>query len=464
MGVLWQLMTALSAQAVPPTARYQRVSAVTTANIYSAPVSLFFNPFDPRPLPIAQATTAHVGTTGLSQTVDNRLWFNVFWDTLTTGWCLASDLTVVLLPPLSAPYLISPGSESQALATIVSTSSPMLRWQSVSNAVAYVIRIQGLIDGVWTTLRDVDITDRWALSYPFPASLMVADRTYSWSMWTKNSDGVLSTTPSVFYFRASPMLDLLAPVVAVVSPISGTTVAIPQLTINGTVTDNFDPSPTVYSSLNDGPWLIAGFSSPWTATVTLLEGENSFRTYAIDTAGNLSQTVTTIITYLPDYLLPTISFSLPSDLTVTAATQLQVSGTASDNGVISLVQLRLDAGAWVTVNGTTTWSYTLSLPAGRHTLAARAIDSAGNESLIPTLTVSRRTALPVMAGTGRAGVAGVLIQFTGTPGMRYVVQRKVGIQPWASTGVEITAVAGVNSISLANELARGSGLLRVIEK
>ena len=56
---------------------------------------------------------------------------------------------------------------------------------------------------------------------------------------------------------------------------------------------------------------------------------------------------------------------------------LKVKGTAADDAGVSKVELRLDGGAWMTVTGTTAWSYELDtkpLAAGNHTLEVRSYD------------------------------------------------------------------------------------------
>jgi hypothetical protein len=60
-----------------------------------------------------------------------------------------------------------------------------------------------------------------------------------------------------------------------------------------------------------------------------------------------------------------------------------VQGSAADNGTVSRVELAVDGGAWQAADGTASWSWawsTATVADGTHTVAARAIDAAGNVS------------------------------------------------------------------------------------
>jgi hypothetical protein len=57
---------------------------------------------------------------------------------------------------------------------------------------------------------------------------------------------------------------------------------------------------------------------------------------------------------------------------------------------VASVQINIDNGSWVTVTGTTSWSYSLNTQTmlnGLHTIYARATDSSGNVSSIPSVAV-----------------------------------------------------------------------------
>lgn len=77
----------------------------------------------------------------------------------------------------------------------------------------------------------------------------------------------------------------------------------------------------------------------------------------------------------PD-LPPTIAITSPQDGETLDATPVEVSGTASDDVALSLVELSTDGTTWVqaTLSGST-WSGTLTLPEGPSDIRARATDT-----------------------------------------------------------------------------------------
>src|SRR5207244_10968685 len=72
--------------------------------------------------------------------------------------------------------------------------------------------------------------------------------------------------------------------------------------------------------------------------------------------------------------VPSISCSVSSPLTVR--------GSAFDNIAILTIEVRVDGGPWLPAAGTTSWTASLSLAVGNHTIAARATDFAGNQKTV----------------------------------------------------------------------------------
>jgi hypothetical protein len=82
----------------------------------------------------------------------------------------------------------------------------------------------------------------------------------------------------------------------------------------------------------------------------------------------------------------TITFFVdqPPTVTVTVPAEgekykdlLEVAGTALDDLTVTKVEIRIDNGTWITVNGTTDWDHELEtkdLDKGEHTLEARSYD------------------------------------------------------------------------------------------
>ena len=90
-----------------------------------------------------------------------------------------------------------------------------------------------------------------------------------------------------------------------------------------------------------------------------------------------------------DLVRPTITITTPTNSAFVGG-MLTISGTAADNIAVSKVETKLDGSPWLTVIGTTSWSYTLNtsnLVNGTHTVSARATDTAANFSFTNVVTV-----------------------------------------------------------------------------
>jgi len=79
-----------------------------------------------------------------------------------------------------------------------------------------------------------------------------------------------------------------------------------------------------------------------------------------------------------DTVPPAIAIDSPSNRSGVLS-PLSVTGTAFDNIAIRTVELRADGGSWATATGTISWTASLTLATGNHTLDARATDFAGNQ-------------------------------------------------------------------------------------
>jgi hypothetical protein len=79
---------------------------------------------------------------------------------------------------------------------------------------------------------------------------------------------------------------------------------------------------------------------------------------------------------LPGNELPTVTITTPTKGVRYSGT-LVIAGTAADDTAVTVVELRLDGGAWFDATGTTEWTYeldTATLSSGSHTVQARAYD------------------------------------------------------------------------------------------
>jgi acid phosphatase len=82
-----------------------------------------------------------------------------------------------------------------------------------------------------------------------------------------------------------------------------------------------------------------------------------------------------------DIVPPTISIDSASNHS-TVSSRLTLTGTAFDNIAVRIIEVRADGGAWTPATGTTSWTGSLSLAVGNHTIDARATDFAGNQKTV----------------------------------------------------------------------------------
>jgi hypothetical protein len=100
-----------------------------------------------------------------------------------------------------------------------------------------------------------------------------------------------------------------------------------------------------------------------------------------------------------DLVDPLIGIESPLDGDFINTTMAQISGTASDEKGLALIEVSNETGAWMNATGTSSWSGEVPLDGdGSHTLCARALDTSGNsatscinvtlDTVTPTLTVT----------------------------------------------------------------------------
>lgn len=90
-----------------------------------------------------------------------------------------------------------------------------------------------------------------------------------------------------------------------------------------------------------------------------------------------------------DLTPPVIVLQQPGDGTTHGGAML-ISGTASDNVSVALVEIRLDGGDWQLATGTDAWSFALNTSNqlnGSHSVQARAQDTAGGVSTVASVNV-----------------------------------------------------------------------------
>ena len=181
------------------------------------------------------------------------------------------------------------------------------------------------------------------------------------------------------------------PVIIITYPSSGATVR-GTITVYGTSSDSDGAVQSVEVSIDDNTFasnkLTMSGTTSWSAswnTTQYIDGNHTVyaRAYdGIDYSDVKSVTVTVNQIYVNQ--APTVTTSSPSDDETVSGT-ITVSGSASDpDGVVTVVQIRIDGGSWETASGTTSWSYswnTTKVSEGSHTISVRSFDGTNYSSI-----------------------------------------------------------------------------------
>lgn len=134
----------------------------------------------------------------------------------------------------------------------------------------------------------------------------------------------------------------------------------------------------------------------------LAEGTHTLVFTATDIAGKTASLTRTI---LVDTEKPTLYDITDLSVGWKQNESNAVAGSASDTGSgIAKVEYRIDAGSWNLMSGTASFSGTIAISAGVHTLEIRAVDKTGNESAYNTQPVRIDTVNPLIAVTSPASL------------------------------------------------------------
>lgn len=188
------------------------------------------------------------------------------------------------------------------------------------------------------------------------------------------SQGVESTVSNTNTFT----LDVTPPSVEVTAPADGSRTNNPLPTYSGTVSDDGPPPLTVSIDVDGtvlGDATVTGNTWTFTPTVPLLEGDHTVMATATDAAGN---TATDSNTFTVDLTAPTVEVTTPADGSQTNDSTPDYSGTVEAGSTVVITVDGVVLGN-ATVTGTT-WTFTPTVPLldGPHTVMATATDEAGN--------------------------------------------------------------------------------------
>ncbi len=205
-----------------------------------------------------------------------------------------------------------------------------------------------------------------------------------------DSSGNETQTSVSFVVDSSLNDDKIKPSISITYPIGGSSVY-GNGKISGSAFDNVSLN-RVQVKMNDGSWSNCTGTENWYYDLnysSLPNGEYTIYAKAIDSSGNDSITSTTIIvdsSLNDDNISPTVSITYPIGGSSVYGNG-KISGVASDNVSLNKLQVKIDSGSWLNAIGSNNWYYDInysSLTNGSHLIYAKAIDSAGNETVTST--------------------------------------------------------------------------------
>lgn len=230
-------------------------------------------------------------------------------------------------------------------------------------------------------------------------------------------------------------------IVSITSPAAGATITGPHTGAVFNVTGSAmllyagGTIASVQVKLGNAPYQQAVLDgSTWTlanATATA-SGELTIVATVTDRLGNQASrsiTVNIALAAEPDSNPPAVKILSPTSGLMLSANgsgvaELKVEGTAGDDRAMARVELSVDSGPAILVDtgdGWNTWSKTISLGPGSHTISARAVDGAGNSGY-DTITVLVDADAPTIAILSPLGnhevfgteLTGAMVEVTGT--------------------------------------------------
>ncbi|WMD17448.1 Ig-like domain-containing protein [Anaerostipes hadrus] len=200
----------------------------------------------------------------------------------------------------------------------------------------------------------------------------------------------------------------VAPVIAIVSPTSGSysTNNKPVITWKVTDTDSGVNPSTIGITLDSGTKvtgdaitktvITGGYQCTYTPTTALSDGSHTIKLDASDYDGNAAATSST--SFKVDTVPPVLTLSSPIDKLITNQTACTVKGTTNDSTsspVTVTVKLNSGAAEAVTVGSDGSFSKALTLAVGTNTITVVATDGAGKTTTI-TRTVTLDKTAPVI--------------------------------------------------------------------
>ena len=225
----------------------------------------------------------------------------------------------------------------------------------------------------------------------------------SWSSGLKNVGASFSFTFTVAkrydYFctphRAIGMVGSITvqaaanqpPTVSLTSPPDGGTFSTTDtITFSANASDDVGVNRVEFYS--DGILIASDSTSPYSVTASLAAGQHTITAKAFDGPGLSTTSTARTITVTAPNQPPTVSLTAPGNgQTFSTTDSITFSADASDDAGVNRVEFLSDGGI-IGTDTTAPYSVSVSLPAGQHTITARAVDGPGLSTTTSGITIT----------------------------------------------------------------------------
>lgn len=204
----------------------------------------------------------------------------------------------------------------------------------------------------------------------------LADGSHTFTVSATDILGWSSTYARTFTVNTSPPADTQAPVVAISSPQSGSTIGTSSTTVNFTATDNVAVTGTTCQL--DGGAVSACASGQ--AYSGLANGTHTIAVSAVDAAGNSANASTTFTVNVvpPDTTAPIVTITSPTSGQSISSSSVSVVFSATDNVGVTGRTCQLSGPTTSAQSACTSPKTYSGLKRGTYTVTVRATDAAGN--------------------------------------------------------------------------------------
>lgn len=178
-----------------------------------------------------------------------------------------------------------------------------------------------------------------------------------------------------------------APTVSLTAPGDGATFSTTDtITFSANASDDVAVNRVEFYS--DGGLIGTDTSSPYSITATLPAGQHSITAKAFDGPGLSTTSTARTITVNAANQPPTVSLTAPANgATFSTTDQITFTADASDDAGVNRVEFLSD-GNVIDTDTSAPYSVSVALPAGQHTITARAVDGPGLSTTTSGITIT----------------------------------------------------------------------------